>query len=120
MRKQLDPIVISERVQTFNGYRFTRHKAHGKESWKDREYIEYARKMCGTAFPSRHTAGIGYCHLNCKMAAYRQSHGENFYGFAKCAVCKKVFDKKKKSPYCGKWCVETHRKRRLSGEYKLL
>lgn len=68
------------------------HKEHGRESWKEREAVEYECTWCGKKYQTRHRYKEGtnhFCSNNCRSAFRRASHVDD--EDRRCAVCGSIF-----------------------------
>jgi hypothetical protein len=52
------------------------HSINGKRAWKNRVWHPLECQECGKAFKSPYPNKTKFCHLNCKMAAFRRRHRE--------------------------------------------
>jgi hypothetical protein len=50
------------------------HTENGKRSWNNRVWHPLECQECGRAFKSPYPNKTKFCHLNCKMAAFRRRH----------------------------------------------
>lgn len=50
------------------------HSEHGKKTWRRRKLYEKHCAICKRVFKTPFPQRTKYCHLNCKMAGFRQRH----------------------------------------------